>query len=242
MSDTILTKSESWLKQHETIILIILFILSGLFVGNKILNHIEAKDQRAYTAAQQALNLTQVQNQQLAQEMEKTTEQYKELVAELNANNTRLIQNIQVRDQQTKKQQTADLTLPLTDIVQRWVELAVLVPGDVQNVNGNLVVTDSGARKTVQELELVSNLTKDFEDGKMLLADKDKQISAQDGVVAGLNKEIGGLNHQIQDEQTACKTEVAFVNAKARKGKLNWFLRGMGVGGAVVAYIAIHFI
>jgi len=242
MTDTILTKSESWLKQHETIILIVLFILSGLFVGSKILNHIEAKDQRAYNSAQQALNLTQAQNQQLAQQMEKTAEQYKELVTELNANNTRLIQNIQVRDQQTKQQQIVDQTLPLTDIAKRWVELAVLVPGDVQNINGSLAVSDAGARKTVQQLELISDLTKDLEDGKILLADKDKQISAQDGVVAGLNKEIGGLNHQIKDQDASCKADIASINAKARKGKLNWFLRGAGVGGAIVAYIAIHFI
>lgn len=229
--------TESWIKAHERIILVIIAIAVSGWLISKWLNHQVEVDNARVAQTNQILSAQTQKTAEVTEEVKQMEQQYSALAATLMAQNQTLVAAVSARMQATQKQQVVDKTLPLPAVADRWVQLAGLQPTDVRNTDSGLAVTENGARTTVQQLELVPSLQADIADGRQLLTNKNTQIDGLNNVVTGLKSEVSEKDKQLTDQTVACKAQVADVTAKARKSKLKWFFAGVisgFVGGVLV--------
>ena len=146
-----------------------------------------------------------------------------------------------VRDRETKKQQETNLTLPLPDLAKRWVQLLNIPQAEIQpaNIPDNLIITDSAARTTVNQLEELPTLRANVVTLQTLVDNGNTLLKERDNVVVGLNNQVGGLQEEITKQAALNKTEQDKLKADARRSKRNWLIRGLVVGAAGAAY-ALH--
>lgn len=222
-------------KAHENLVLAAGVLLAALFLGNRWINRGADKAIPENAAAQRALDAVVKSNNELATHVKQQAEIYDAVVLKLTAQNDKLLVVIAQRNQATVAQQRIDQIMPLPDLAARWEKLADLLPTDIQNINGNLVVSDAGSRATVQALEEIPNLRGTVANQETIISNKDTQIAEQAKVTDGLRAQVSGLNDQILKASEACKTQVAEVKATTRRSKRDWFLRGLAVGGGIVA-------
>jgi uncharacterized coiled-coil protein SlyX len=228
------------LKAHENLLLAAGVLLAALFLGNRWINRGADKAIADNAAAQKALEEAIESNKQLAAEAKQQAEIYDALVLKLTAQNDKLLDAIAQRNQATAAQQKLDQIMPLPDLAARWEKLANLLPTDIQNINGKLVVSDGGSRATVQMLEEIPNLRATIANQETIISNKDTQIAEQAKVTDALRSQVSGLNEQILKSSEACKMQVAEVQAKARRSKRNWFLRGLAAGAGIVVTLLMR--
>ena len=221
----------SWFKHHERFVLVaasLLFLTFGVYRG---LGYLERRDQRIYDKRMAVLEAQVEANAATAKQNAVLAQQYADLAKQVMADNTKLALAITARDAATKVQIEKDKTLPPADLATRWEFLAGLPLGTVKPTPGDLfTISDPGARQTVVALETIPQLKADLEDTRTQNGNKDKQVTAQTGVIAGLHVEIDGLGRQIVDADKVCKAETTLLKAQARKSKLKWFVSGAVAG------------
>ena len=223
-----------WFKHHERLVLVaagLLFLTFGVYRG---LGYLEKRDQRIYDKRTAVLEAQVEANAATAKQNAVLAQQYADLAKQVLAENSKLSQAIAARDAATKVQIEKDKTLPPPELASRWEFLAGLPLGTVKPTPGDLfTISDPGARQTVVALETIPQLKADLNDTREQAANKDKQVTAQAGVIAGLHVEITGLGAQIVEADKACKSEVKLVKDQVRKSKLKWFGAGF-VSGLIV--------
>lgn len=233
-------EAKTWLQKHERIILVFLILVAGSWFGNHWLNNTAAKDKLVATATAQQLNDQKDKNAQLSSQVATTAAQYQAMVSSLTQQNAQLASAMSNRTVVLKQQQTVDKTLPLPDLGDRWTTLAGLQPGDLTATQNGITVTDEGARATVTQLEQIPVLTQNLADSQTQVKDGLEELNKADSLIDGLDTQVSGLNVQITDQQTADAAALRSAKASARKSKLGWFLKGIGVGAVAVGYIALH--
>jgi len=146
------------------------------------------------------------------------------------------------------KQQKTDATLPIPDLVNRWAQLApgVNFDGAAVSNSGNVTVTPSNARATVETLEQVPVLKTELANETTEKTNDDQIIVGQNKNIFDLNSQVGNLNSLVAgkdkllvDNDKQCKDEIAVVKDKARKSKRKWFIVGF-VSGFVTGAWAGH--
>ena len=222
--------TESWLKTHERLILVVLGLLVAGFLIWKYLDHSAAVADKKSLQADAVLQQQVVINANLAAQVKSQGDTLTQLVVQVSQENAALLQAIQVRSTATVVQQKADKTLPLPELATRWENLASLQPTDITATTSGLVVSDAGSRLTVSALEQLPTLQENLQDTQSILANKDSQISSMTEFQGTLQTQVKGLNLQITDADKACKLQVSAVKADARKSKMKWFLTGIGIG------------
>lgn len=220
----------SWLKTHETLIIVVLVLSVLGFLGHEYLNHAAAVDDKKAQQADVVLQQQKATNDQIASQVKQQQDTLTQLVVQVSQENAQLLAAISNRTQTTVVQQVKDKTLPIPDLVTRWNGLAALPASDITNTTAGLIITDDGARQTVSQLEQVPTLTQNLADSQTIIENKNDQITAQTNLVTGLQTQVSGLNVQISDADKACKTQVTALKAEARKSKMKWFGAGVVVG------------
>jgi hypothetical protein len=215
--------------------------LAIVFLGNKWLSKVAANDQAKAIAAQQVLTQQQATDRQLAIQVQQSTAQYQALITTLSQENAQLASAIQNRTVVLQQQQATDKTLTLPALGNRWSDLAQLQPGDLTATDSGITVTPQAARSTVVQLEQVPVLTQNLKDETAVANNRQTELTKANDLIGGLNQQVTGLNLTLTDKDKACKTEITSVKATSRKGKMQWFLRGLAVGGGIVTALVLHF-
>jgi hypothetical protein len=235
MADT----NPTWLQKHEKLILGIALLCTVLYIGNRVINYEASRADARNQAAQATLDAQKKANDLLAQQNQQAQAQYQTLLGQLNAQNARLTSEVVQLGQSLAARQKQDAALPLPDLATRWENLLGVSAGITATLDG-LSVNPSTSVQTVQQLEQLPMVKQQLSDETSIASNQEKQLSAANGLVTDLNKQVSGLQLQNQDGQKACQTQIAQIKAAARKGKRNWFLRGLAAGATITAYVLLH--
>lgn len=232
-----------WVAAHEKIIIVIAVLVAALYGWNMWVNKSNDKDIAANAVAQQLLQQQVTQNAALLQQMNQQSQQYQQLVGTLVAENKAKMRDMEQRSLAVQQQQKIDQTLPLSELALRWMELLKLKSEDVKNVDKGIAVSDFGARATVTTLETVPALEKDKKTLTEIVANKDTELSACNGLVKTQKEQvIPGLQKEIEAGKKACTTQLDLEKSNARKSKRNWFIRGVVSGSVATAAIVVKFL
>ena len=239
---TELSKISTYLKTHEKLIIILLFLLTGIHFYSKIINAWAAHEQRVdiagNAAAQTAVQVAQAQALTNAKE----AADYAALAAQLAASNKALTAGQATRNAATQTQQTVDKTLAPSDLGNRWAALLHLAPGKVvykasgaavdSNIDAFLVAPDAAIVTTVA-LESIPSLEANLADETTITANLQQQLTSLGTVNGGLNKQIADQAVAFTAQAKACTDDKNLLKAKARKSKFHWF-----VGGVITGFVA----
>jgi hypothetical protein len=218
----------TYLKAHEKLVL---FAIAGivLYVGiGKIDTLIQHHDQSSFAAAQHVAEAQATVNEALATQATAQAQQYQVLAEKVNAQNAQLVAaNTQLAVALTKQQHT-DAGLPPTELANRWLTLVPEAKPTV--ITGGIMVPESGAVATVQQLELVPVQQQQLVNAQKELTNEQSLLTASTGQLATLNEEVSGLKLEAVDQTKVCTAQVAEVKAAAAKSKRKWFVIGYVAG------------
>jgi len=213
-----LTKWITFFKAHETLLILALFLGTGIYGYDKYLNYADrratASDNAARTAAAQKQAVTAAQVQA-----------YAALIAQISAQNAAIMKAISARDAATKQQQATDATIPLPALAERWATLGGFNTTLLTPTATGITATDAAARATVQVLEQVPTLQADLRDETALYTN-------QTNLLASCNATVGDQKTEIAKNDAACVADKKKLTADARKSKLKWFFTGLAIGFA----------
>ena len=226
---------ESWLKQHERIILALVGGLVLWFAIGKIDTLIANHDHANLQQTQVAAAVQEEKNQALAAQIAQQAAEYKALAEKVEAQNAALEQvNVNLATALTKQQKT-DAALPPTELVARW---NTLVPAAGATVSPNGVFVGSqGAGTTVQQLEKVPVLAAQLDNEIAIESGTQKLLTSSEGRVVTLNDQVTDLKTQAVLNAKVCTDQIAVVKADARKSKRKWFIVGYIAGFLSRQYI-----
>ena len=130
--------------------------------------------------------------------------------------------------------QHVDLELPLPDLAVRWNQL---VPAATPTATpGGLGIDQRGAVATVVALEQIPALQSELTNETQLKANDDQLLTAANIGISDRDKQIGGLNLLIADKDKQCTAQINVVKAEAAKSKRRWFKLGFVIGFLTGAY------
>lgn len=225
------------MNSYERIIIVVLILGAGVYGLDKYLSHDADVKKAAATQADQARQAAEQKVDELTKLVTAQSQQYQNLANTLAIQNKSLIDSIIARNTSAEAQQKTDANLQPSELATRWEAVANLKVGDVSSQTDGFKVTPPAALTTVQQLELVPALSADLKDGKDVLSNKDTQIASLTDLNSTLVKQMAACKDEQTAADTACKKEIASLNAQARKGKFWWFLRGAAAGAGFLAYL-----
>ena len=221
-------KAESWLKQHQTLLIVVVLAIISYFLLDKGLNVVASWEQhRASVAAAQVAN-DKAKNDAALDQAKQTLQEYKTVFVQTAKDNATLQQGIKSRDALLAAQQKKDVALPPSALGERWSELV----GDtgIQADTSGFTVSNTAALATVSKLEQVPVLEQDVKDEQTKSANLQKDVTKANDLISQGTIVVNGLQLQLTDQTKACTAQVAAVKAEARKGKLKSFGIGFGIG------------
>jgi len=227
MADVSVT-NQTWLQKHERIVLLFLLLSFGVYVVEKVDNRIAARDSAQAAALQQA---AQTAAQKSAQDAQTALQAQAALQVAQTAyqQETAVLKAALAKDEASlAAQQKVDSTLPPDALVARWnqllpgLTLQPMVGMTPEDPSGVFVPTDS-AQKTVEALEEVPVLKREFQDSMNALAKAETTVNACESANTALTTEIADLKTQNTADAAAAKAALAAEKAKSRKSKWHWF-------------------
>lgn len=217
----------SWLKQHETLLIVVLVLVFGVFGLSKLYNVESARADAKNAAAQQQLVDAKANAATAAATAAQVQAQYVTLVQALAAQNTSLRASIGQRTATRAVQKTKDAALPVQGVADNWNAIAGTL---VTPAGDNIIVSSTDAHKTLDVLRSVPTLQGNLADETTIAANTQQELNGADKDIAALNTQVTALNTQIVTADNACKTQVAAAKADGKKNAAKWFKRGLLVG------------
>ena len=227
-----------FLKEHERLLIVLFIVVTILLIGNKWITRSYDTALAKNAVAQSILQEQVAKNDQFAKEQSDREQAYQNLVTAVTKQNQTLVAGVVARNQAVQTQQKTDATLPLSELAVRQQTLAGTA--GITSTDSGLVESPAAAVVVTQKLESLPALEANVKDQQTVISNKDQQITGLNGVVGGLNGRVSGLQTQIVDEGKACQDQIKLEKAKARKNKVAWLERGLAVGAAIGAYLALH--
>lgn len=232
----------TWLLDHERLIIVLIAAVL-LWWGYGKYAQIRLDHDNAALQQQKIVVAAQVQqNAALAAQAQKDATQAAEDKAALQvlsdkiaAQNQQLISANTALATALTKQQKTDATLPIPDLVNRWAQLApgVNFDGTAISNSGNVAVTPSNVRATVQTLEQVpvlktelANETTQKQNDDQIITTQNKNIFDLGSSINTLNLEVAGKDKLIVDNTKQCTDEKNVMKDEFRKSKRHWFYFG----------------
>ncbi len=218
---------KTWLQKHERLIIVVLVIAFGSWLGSKYLDNAAANAKSALVAQQQV-------SAAAASQAEMAAKGYQVAIEALSKQVTALDVAMTQRQTVLVKQQAQTSALPPDQLVTLWQGL---IPG----INkGSIVPTTNGyavdpgpAIDTVNQLEEVPVLKANLADETNLAATTQSALTSCSGLVDKQKTEIA------EDKKT-CDAQTASLKADARKSKRNWFIGGLVTAATIFGYIVLH--
>ncbi len=229
---------ESWLKQHERLIIIFMVLIFSFFVLDKGLSVVASWEQHKATQAEKVLDAQKAKNDADLATAKGMLSDYQTQLAADTKEIAALTTAQASRDKVVVVQQKADAAMPPSQLATRWQGLV----GDsgVVPVATGYTVSDSAALTTVQNLEQVPVLKADLADEQSKTAALQKDVASANDLIGQGKLVVNGLQLQLTDKDKACTAELNAEKAKARKSKLKWF--GIGyVTGFISGQVAHAF-
>ena len=219
-------------KPYEGLVIILAIVL---IVGSlaAVFGYQAYRDEKAADRASTALQTQVDANAKQALSNRQAIAEYADLTKQLLASNLAIRAAQKQSAVTTQKQQAVDQTLPPPELAARWTTLIQASPEAVQPSTGGYTASQAAAVSTVTQLEKIPELQSDISGDETIIANDNKQITDQGGVVTALQSQITGLNVQIADQTTATAAQIKLINAQNRKSKLRWF--GIGFVAGFVA-------
>jgi hypothetical protein len=212
----------SWLKAHETIFIVLMFLLVGVYSINKFLDHESAKDAQAATLAAQQLT-------EARQEAATAASAYQAALTVAQQENAALTTAISQRQTVLVQQQTAIKTLPLSAVGQ-GIQTAIGGTGDITTEVDGLKLNDSASRRALSLLDEIPVLQADQTDLNSQLKNETDALTAAQSVIVNQTKELTA-------DDASCKAQIASIKATARKKEWHWlivgYLGGLATRGVV---------
>ena len=239
--NSLLTQAEtvttSWLKMHETLIIVFMCLVVGFFLAYKGLGIVSSYENHK---AQQAIAVVQAQSNQNAADLitvKQTLAQYQTALANATAANQTLAQAMTTRNTVVVKQESTDATLPPSALGQRW-ETLVNDTGVAPTSTG-FAVPEKVALETVQGLEQVPTLTQDVKDAQTETANDQVALTQANTLIDQGKTLVTGLQNQLTDQTKSCSIQLSAAKAAANKGKFRWF--GIGYVSGFVSGLVVRF-
>ena len=234
-SQTTITETEGWFKQHEKLFIVVLTVGAVLF-GFQKYSDIRATDASARVQTAQIQVMAQkTADAQFAAQVQQTTAQYQSLIAQLSQQNAQLSTSIAQRSTGLAQQQQTDKTMPLPQLALRWAAAAGFDASTLQTNGATLIVSQDIVADTVEQLDSIPVLQANLKDTQTELTNTKTELSTANVLIGQQKAEVTGLQQQNADQVKADNAEIANVKAQARKSKLRW----LGVG-FVTGFIAGH--
>ena len=233
-------KPLSWLQKHERIVIVFLVLLAATWIGNRWIDAKAAATSQAAAVAAQQLKEQEAKDAAITAQVAQLSSQYQALVTQVTAQNAQLAASMANRTVVLQQQQAADKTMPLPDLGARWATLAGVDRSELSANTTGITVTDTAARATVDKLEQVPVLTQNLKDETTVATNTQQELASANGVIAGQNQQIAGLQLTITDDDKACKAQVAAEKAEANKSKRKWFISGALAGAGGIIALLFH--
>lgn len=222
--------AQSWLKQHETLLIVFIIVLASTFLLDKGEGIVGQWEQhKASIAAQQVANDKAKNDNDLTQ-AKQTLEDYKTILAKTESENAKLVVQQSERNQSLAAQQKTDATLPPSELANRWSNLADFGDNQIQDTSTGYLVSSEAALYTVQVLEKVPVLQKNLKDEQTKSANLQNDVNKANTLIDQGKVVVNGLQTQLQDQQKACNAQISAEKAKARKGHIKAFFIGFVTG------------
>lgn len=232
-------KGVSWLKQHERIVLVTLVLIAGSVFGDHWLNVRAVHDQQVAAISQQQLADAKSKDAELAVQLAQITSQYQTLQSEVASQNAALLAAEESRAFALQQQTTADKTMPLPDLGNRWASLIGAGPGDLSASPNGITVSSGAAHNTVAQLEQVPVLTQNLRDETTVADSRQQELDKANTLIADQTTQITNLNTTVKLDDKACTDKLAAQKAVADKAKSKWFKVGFFTGW-VTGFITGH--
>ena len=240
---TVITETQevkTWLQKHERLLIVFMILAVIAFGYNKYINYAAVRDHDAAQVSAQVLAQKEAQVAVLSNQVSQDKVAY----AQAQATATAAIQSANTAIAQLKvalaQQKQADKTMPLPDLAQRWTGLVGLQPNDILAVPGGVQVTESGSRATVQALDEGVEVKKELDNEKQIVYSDNNTITACNKALSDNTALISGMKAEEVAVNNKCEADKKELKDEARKAKKNWFLRGAGIGGTIVAVLFLH--
>lgn len=218
-------RAESWLIQHERLIVIFLVLIFGGWLGNRWMNY-------SAEQAKSALAVQQAASQAAAAQAALAAQTYQVSIDALAKQTAALDASQRARNAGLAKQQTATTTFPPDQVVTLWQGL---LPG----INkGNIVPTADGGYKvdagpaidTVNTLEEVPVL-------RANLSDETKLADTTQTALTSCSALVDKQKTEIAEDKKTCDAKTASLKADARKSKRTFFILGFISGLATRIFV-----
>lgn len=241
-----LGKIRTFLLDHERLIIVVILAVGlwwgyGKYAQIRLDHDSAVLKQAQIVATQQAQANAQlaVQAQQAAAQSAADKAALQVVTDKVTAQNQQLTAaNVALATALTKQQKT-DATLPIPDLVNRWAQLApgTNFDGAAVSNSGNVTVTPSNARATVEALEQIptlktqlANETTKEQDDQQIIASQTKSITDLNTQVTTLNASVAGAQKLDVDDKAAAADEIKVIKAQCAKSKRKWFVAGYILG------------
>lgn len=230
----IVSNAESWLKQHETLIIVFMVLLVTFFTIDRGASIVASWEQHKASVAQQQVDIDKAKNDAALAQAKQDLNAYQNLVSQNEKNNAALQQGIAVRDTLLAAQQKKDITLPPSELGQRWQALV----GDtgIQPDASGFTVSGTAAQATVSKLEQVPVLQQDLQDEQEKSKNLQADVDSANKLIDSGKIVVNGLQLQLKDQTKENIAALAAEKSKSRKSALKWF--GIGfVSGFIAGHI-----
>jgi Sec-independent protein translocase protein TatA len=218
----------TFLKDHETLIIVVIVAVLIWFSYGKIATIIADHDNRTLQAQKLVTDAQAKADAQLAAQVKQDAANLAIVTAQKDAANAQLAQANATLSAALAARQKTDATLPLPDLAARW---SVLVPGaTLTATTSGLSINPAGAVATVVQLEQVPVLQTQLKNETTAKQNDDQMLVAANKSITDLNAQVAGVTKLDTDHQNQCKDEKKILVDEARKSKRRWFIVGYVAG------------
>jgi hypothetical protein len=238
VNSAIIAATESWLKVHERLLLVLAFLVVFGWLGNKYLNRAAQVADAKSIAAQQQLTLDKQQLDALQSRLTQDEVTANAQIQQLVKANAYLAASVTSSEAALERAKAAVPQMNPTQLSQTWQQ-EVHLPNIAPTATG-YAVGQAEAVATVQKLETAgalasqkTELQQEVTNDQTHIQDLNKINTDQANVLLAAQKENGS-------QVTACAAQVKALKADNRKSNRKWFIRGVIVG-VVGSFVALHY-
>lgn len=219
-----ITADLKWVRSHIVLLLLSAAIAFGAVYGvvSLLSSHDAANDKKW----QQILSSQQTLTSALQSQLNSDETKWAAANSQLLASNEKLASAISARalDLSTKIAKDANLTAP--DTAKRL--------GGTANGSNDILLPLPVGRNIVVSLDTLTSVQADLADTKSRLSNETAIAVNLQSNLDSQDKLLSAFRTQADDQEKACKAQVADLKAAARKSKLRWFGAGW-VSGMISA-------
>jgi hypothetical protein len=230
---------DDFLKNHKHLVIVLIAAIVFVFIGSKWIDHQENVAKLQADSAHQILAVQESKNEELKNIVADQSKKYDQILSQVTAQNTTLLQELSNRQVALRKQKTINQTSTLPELTGHWQTLTNTSSSDFSISDGKISISESAARITVNGLDERAVLQKDIADKDQLLNNKESLLNGLQNVNTSLKDQVNGLNIQITDQNNSCTAEKKVLQAQIKKAKRNTFFAYLAAAGSIALKVLV---